>query len=156
MVVYDVPGHTLVEMIDSRTATALTEEEVADSLYERYLQPAYSLYGVKYRKQVRNGMQDSCTFPGFRVLIAGSRRLVVVDSILPEICPKKKIKTDYLLLSHNPRVDIRQLEQIFCVGTYIFDASSSLWNIRRWKSDCYMLTLRFFSVPDQGAYVVNF
>ena len=29
-------------------------------------------------------------------------------------------------------------------------------NIGKWKNDCYVLTLRFFSVPYQGAYVINF
>ncbi len=155
MVVYNIPGNTVVDMISGRGVWRVTGAGITDTLYDRYLRPAHAFYDV-----TDEGMADTCAeaclFPGFRVLLAGNKRLVVVDSILPELYPEKKLRTDYLLLSHNPHVDIRQLEKIFDAAYYIFDASNSLRNIQRWKSDCYVLTLRFFSVPDQGAYVVNF
>ncbi|QHS61838.1 ComEC/Rec2 family competence protein [Chitinophaga agri] len=156
MVVYNIPGHTVIDIIQGRSAAMVSGEEIADSLYERYLRPAHALYGVKHRPSFNDREEDSCQLPGFRIRAVGDKRLVVVDSLLPDRYPQKKIRTDYLLLSHNPRVDIRQLERMFCVDRYIFDASNSRLNIQRWKSDCYVLTLRFFSVPDQGAFVINF
>jgi competence protein ComEC len=155
MVVYNIPGHTVVDMVKGRRVWRLAGAEIADTLYDRYLRPAHAVYGATDEGVIKTSAAG-CFFPGFRVLIVGNKRLVVVDSILPELCPEKKLRTDYLLLSHNPHVDIRQLEKIFDAAYYIFDASNSLRNIQRWKSDCYVLTLRFFSVPDQGAYVVNF
>ncbi|WP_186774148.1 ComEC/Rec2 family competence protein [Chitinophaga pinensis] len=155
MVVYNIPGHTVVEMVNGHRIYSVAGEVMADALYDRYLKPAHVVYGATYRGMV-NTCVEACTFPGFRVLAVGNKRLVVVDSVLPEMHPEKKLRTDYLLLSHNPHVDIRQLEQIFDADCYIFDASNTLRNIQQWKSDCYVLTLRFFSVPDQGAYVVNF
>jgi competence protein ComEC len=156
MVVYNIPGHTLVDAIRGRRAITAGDLDVmrTDSLFSRYLRPAHSLYGVR-SIQAESG-NDSCTFTGLQVLSLEGKRLVIINSSLPCIIPQKKFRTDYLLLSHNPHMDIRQLEQMFDVGCYIFDGSSPLRNIQRWKSDCYMLTLRFFSVPDQGAYVVNF
>jgi competence protein ComEC len=156
MVVYNISGHTVVEAISGHQATVTGDPEVllSDHLYRRYIAPAHDLYGVREMRDVRG--IDGDTLVGLRILSIGQRRLVIVDSALPKIDLQKKLRTDYLLLSHNPHVDIRQLEQMFDVGCYIFDASSRLRNIEQWKSDCYMLTLRFFSVPDQGAYVVNF
>jgi competence protein ComEC len=89
-------------------------------------------------------------------LSMSGKRLLVVDSALAGIPNGKKIRIDYLLLSHNAQVDIKQLNTLFDVGLIIFDASNTPKCIQQWKSDCYALTLRFFSVPDQGAYVVNF
>ena len=156
MVVYNISGHTAVDIVNGRQVSGIAGEVLADSLYDRYLRPAHVLYGVNDEAMARTCAEPCIFFPGFRVLVVGNKRLVVVDSVVPEMCPEKKLKTDYLLLSHNPRVDIRRLEQIFDTDYYIFDASNSLRNIQRWKSGCYVLTLRFFSVPDQGAYVVNF
>lgn len=161
MVVYNIPGHTSVDVIQRHQVTTAGDRDVMrnDSLYDRYLRPAHVLYGMK-QWSADSVSTDSgsagIAFPGLRILSLGQKRLVIVDSALPRIIPQKKFRTDYLLLSHNPKVDIRQLEQMFDVGCYIFDASSRLRNIQQWKSDCYVLTLRFFSVPDQGAYVVNF
>ncbi|WP_170117362.1 ComEC/Rec2 family competence protein [Chitinophaga ginsengisoli] len=156
MVVYNIPGHTWVDVIRAHRLTNAGDKEVMsnDSLYNRYLRPAYVLYGMKQRLCTNDVVKPA--FAGLQVLSLGQKRLVIIDSILPWVIPQKKFRTDYLLLSHNPRVDIRQLEKMFEVGCYIFDASSRLRNIQQWKSDCYVLTLRFFSVPDQGAYVVNF
>lgn len=155
MVVYNIPGHTWLDIVEGRRVSTTGDRELMnnDSLYNHYLRPAQVLYGIKQRVYT---CIDSAAFAGLRILSLGQKRLVIVDSVLPGARPQKKLRTDYLLLSHNPHVDIRQLEQMFVVGCYIFDASSTLRNIRQWKSDCYMLTLRFFSVPDQGAYVVNF
>lgn len=149
MVIYNIPGHTVVDNIRGYRTVTIADPEVIkdDSLFERYIRLAHVLYNVKPSWQKRGGLQ---------VIATGGKRLVVIDSTLPRISIRKKFRTDYLLLSHNPHLDIRQLEQIFTVGCYIFDASSRLRNIQQWKSDCYMLNLRFFSVPDQGAYVVNF
>jgi competence protein ComEC len=157
MVVYNIPGHTLVDAIAGHRATTTGDLEVIgnDSLYNRYLRPAHVLYGIE-RRLNKAPDNTSTGWAGLRILTLEQKRLVVVDSALPPIDLQKKFRTDYLLLSHNPHVDIRQLEKMFDVGCYIFDASSPLRNIEQWKSDCYMLTLRFFSVPDQGAYVVNF
>jgi competence protein ComEC len=157
MVIYNIPGHTCVDIVQANKVTTAGDREVMnnDSLYNRYLRPAHMLYGMKQRLRTGSG-GVSPAFTGLHILSLGQKRLVIVDSVLPRVIPQKKFRTDYLLLSHNPQVDIRQLEQMFEVGCYIFDASSRLRNIQQWKSDCYMLTLRFFSVPDQGAYVVNF
>ncbi|SHM39455.1 ComEC/Rec2 family competence protein [Chitinophaga sp. CF418] len=157
MVVYNIPGHTLVDAIRGHRITAAGDMEVIrnDSLYNRYLRPAHILYGLKRRLNT-GGDSAGAAFAGLHILTLGQKRLVIVDGALPRVDPQKKFRTDYLLLSHNPHVDIRQLERMFDVGCYIFDASSTLRNIQQWKSDCYVLTLRFFSVPDQGAYVVNF
>jgi len=37
----------------------------------------------------------------------------------------------------------------------VFDASNSLWKIQKWKKDCEALNLRFHSVPEQGAFVLD-
>ncbi|PWV53695.1 ComEC/Rec2 family competence protein [Chitinophaga sp. S165] len=156
LVIYNISGHTVVDAISGHQATTTGDAQIllSESSYKRYIQPAHDFYGVRETKHIK-GIGDDAS-GGLRVLSIGRKRLVIVDSTLPRIDLQKKLRTDYLLLSHNPHVDIRQLEQMFDVGCYIFDASSRLRNIEQWKSDCYMLTLRFFSVPDQGAYVVNF
>jgi competence protein ComEC len=89
-------------------------------------------------------------------ILFGNKRLLVFDSAAGVMPAGKKIRIDYLLLSHNAQVDIKQLNALFDIDLIIFDASNTRKCIQQWKSDCYALTLRFFSVPDQGAYVVNF
>ncbi|MBV7528872.1 ComEC/Rec2 family competence protein [Chitinophaga sp. sic0106] len=84
------------------------------------------------------------------------KRLVNVTTSLPDTVPVKKFRTNYILLSRNPPVDIRQIAALYDFDTLVIGTGNSKRRIEQWKNDCYVLTLRFISVPDQGAYVINF
>lgn len=83
------------------------------------------------------------------------KRILRLTGRLPNKPPAERIKIDYILLSHNPRVDISRLRDYFIYELIIFDSSNAPFLIRKWKSACKKLPLRFFSVPDEGAFVVN-
>ncbi|MGN7719434.1 ComEC/Rec2 family competence protein [Chitinophaga sp. 22620] len=86
----------------------------------------------------------------------GNKRLLVLTGNLQHAPPlSKKIKINYILLSHTPKVDISRLQEFFTYDMLIFDASCSAFQIRKWKNACNELPLRCFSVPEQGAFVVN-
>ena len=86
----------------------------------------------------------------------GNKRLLVLgDNLQHAPAPSKKIKIDYILLSHTPKVDISRLQEFFTYDMLIFDASCSAFQLRKWKNACNELPLRCFSVPEQGAFVVN-
>jgi competence protein ComEC len=175
MIVYNVPGYTAVEMIAERRwqfagDTVILHNEV---LEERYLRPSRRQYRLKGGKTLqglkalgglrRDGRlrrdgglirDEGFIHNGF--ISAGNKRLVIVDSSWRPFSPLKKFHTDYLLLSHHPKLSIMQLKDMFVFKMIIFDASNPLWQIQQWKNDCSALTLRCFSVPDQGAYLINF
>lgn len=151
LVVYNVPGYTAMDAVVGRYCrfagdTALLHNA---ALYKRYLQPARLLYGA--REAALPALQQHGPF-----FSAGRKRLVVVDSTWTACTPAKKFCTDYILLSHHPRLSIMQLRDMFDFKMIIFDASNPFWQIQQWKSECSALTLRCFSVPDQGAYLINF
>ncbi|SEW12892.1 competence protein ComEC [Chitinophaga sp. YR573] len=150
LIVYNIPAHTAVDVIYGRSVQFLGDktDAIRDKLVSSCLQTARASFKITRSCQYSSGY-----------ISLGDKRLLVIDSsqrYLPVSAEGKKLQTDYLLLSHNPHVDIKQLDSLYGIGMLIFDASNTSKNIRKWKSDCYALTLRFFSVPDQGAYVVNF
>ncbi|WP_440132608.1 ComEC/Rec2 family competence protein [Chitinophaga sancti] len=145
MIVYNQPRHTGIDFIRGHVVQFVGDDSTANEM----LGTARAFYEV-----------DTGRLPAFEQLghfiCCGNKRLVIVDSALPAGRPSKKFKTDYVLLSHNPHVAIKDLQGFYDAGCYIFDASSSRSRIQEWKSECYALTLHFLSLPDQGAYVVNF
>ncbi|MBV8254487.1 MAG: ComEC family competence protein [Chitinophaga sp.] len=84
------------------------------------------------------------------------KKIVVIDSALGTGIPAKKFQADYILLTRNPHTDIRRILDFYRFDTLIIGAGNSPRRIEQWKSECDVLTLRFISVPDQGAYVINF
>jgi len=150
LIVYNIPAHTAVDVMYGRGVQFLGDNPDAsgNKVVTSCLQTARASFKIT----------RSCRYSSGYVNL-GNKRLLVIDSsqiYIPVSTEGKKLPTDYLLLSHNPHVDIKQLDSLYRIEILIFDASNTSKNIRKWKSDCYALTLRFFSVPDQGAYVVNF
>ena len=89
------------------------------------------------------------------LILFEGKRILRLTGRLPDKPPVKKMKIDYILLSHNPRVDISCLRDYFIYEMIIFDTSNAPFLIRKWKSAAKKLPLRCFSVPDEGAFVVN-
>jgi competence protein ComEC len=150
MIVYNVPAYTAVDIIQERRLRFAGDTGLLHNkaLAERYLQPSRQQYLL----------DDGNAFGGLTggFISFGNKRLVIIDSTWRPFIPLKKFHTDYLLLSHHPKLSIMQLKDMFVFKMIIFDASNPLWQIQQWKNDCSALTLRCFSVPDQGAYLINF
>ncbi len=91
-----------------------------------------------------------------RYILHKGRKIVVIDSALGTCIPDKKFKVDYILLTRNPHTDIRRILAFYRFDTLVIGAGNAPRRIEQWKSECDILTLRFISVPDQGAYVINF
>ncbi|PSL49098.1 competence protein ComEC [Chitinophaga niastensis] len=149
MIVYNVPAYTAIDFVEGSQVQFAGD----DSLWQH---PAgQQLLAARTSMRVHPAIPVTFQQYGKYIRFHG-KQLVIIDSALPKVVPGKKFYTDYILLTHNPHVDIRQLKAFFDCNTFIFAASNSSRRIQQWKSDCYVLTLRFFSVPDQGAYVINF
>jgi competence protein ComEC len=84
-----------------------------------------------------------------------NKRLMVLDSAVCFKPSGDKIDVDVLVISKNIRVSINELVCSIKPKLIVFDASNSLWKISKWKKECDALNLRFFSIKEQGAFVMN-
>lgn len=149
VIIYHVPAYTAIDFIAGNQVQFAGDTGLWQTSIARQIQA------------VRSGLRVSADKIPHLVQLGryfrfGSKQLVIINARLPVTVPRKKFRTDYILLSHNPDVDIKQLKRFFEFDHLIFDGSNSYRKIQQWKNDCYALTLRCFSVPDQGAYVINF
>lgn len=149
MIIYNVPGYTAIDCVEGNQVQFTGNDTIWQLPVATQLRNARSHLGAQPGTPASFRQYGHCfSFEGKRVL--------VLDSALPERAPPEKFRINYILLTHNPPVDISRLGEFYTFDTLIFAASNSSRRIEKWKSDCYVLTLRFFSVPDQGAYVINF
>jgi competence protein ComEC len=84
-----------------------------------------------------------------------NKRLMVLDSTVYFKPIEHKINIDVLVISKNIRINMKELLSTIEPKLIVFDASNSLWKISKWKKECEALNLRFFSIKDQGAFVMN-
>lgn len=142
LVVINIPKSTLVACVEGREGWYIGDSS---------LQGANALLGAEWYWNV-NGFSF---VPERKWVSFGGKRLLVLDGKLPARPPTVKIKIDYILLSHKADINIRRLHEYFIYDLLIFDASVPSFRLGEWKNACKELTLRCFSVPDEGALVVN-
>jgi competence protein ComEC len=59
---------------------------------------------------------------------------------------------NYLILSHNPRISIEKLNEIYPQSSIIIDSSNSFRNSQRWAEECENLGIDCWSVREKGAF----
>ena len=150
LVIYNLPKLTVVEYVEGRKSWRTGDSA---GLEHPALAASQLALGVKENKNPPPAI--SYARQSYLFSIAGKRLLILGANLQHAHPPLKKIKIDYILLSHNPKVDISRLQDFFIYKQLVFDASNSAFQRRKWKNACNQLPLRCFSVPEQGAFVIN-
>lgn len=83
------------------------------------------------------------------------KKMIIIDTAVHLVPAHKKLQTDLLLISKNPRLKIADLTGAITASIIIFDASNSLWKIAGWKKECLALALPCFSIPEEGAFILD-
>jgi competence protein ComEC len=81
------------------------------------------------------------------------KKIAVVESPFPNF--KNKLAVDLLIISGNPNILIGDIERSFSCKLLVFDSSNNPWKIKKWKEECEKSGLRYHSVVDSGAFVMN-
>ncbi|MFT3909970.1 MAG: ComEC/Rec2 family competence protein [Ferruginibacter sp.] len=84
-----------------------------------------------------------------------SKTMIIIDSTIHLTAGESRIKVDILLISKNPHIKIIDLAAALQPTIVVFDASNSLWKIAGWKKECERLALPCFSIPAEGAFMLD-
>ena len=82
----------------------------------------------------------------------GNKSLVLLRPENVDKLPAKPMKTDYLLVSGNPRIRPDQLSKSYLPRWVILDASNSYYNNRRWAKKLTALGWQVWNMSEQGAF----
>lgn len=152
IIVYNIPQHRAIDFV-----TGNNYQFIGDSiLLQEGLLQNFHLKPGRIALQLNHGQDSLPTLfhqDGFYQF--GKKRILLIDQTIAFEIPAQKINVDIIIISKNPKLYIPQLASVFNCELYVFDASSSLWKIGKWKEDCDKLNLRFHSVPDDGAFIVD-
>ncbi|HRI20231.1 MAG TPA: ComEC/Rec2 family competence protein [Panacibacter sp.] len=151
LVVYNVPKQSAIDIIQGRNY-AFTGDSILQQdgfLRNFHLKPARILYRTRAAADSGSSLQKN------RITEINGKKILVIDSALNYREVEEKIAIDVIILSKNPKLYISQLQDIFDFKTVVFDSSNPLWKTELWKKDCESLHLRFHSVAQQGAFVMD-
>jgi competence protein ComEC len=152
LIVYNVPQHKAIDFINGNRYQFVGDSILQEDglLQNFHLKPGRIAQQLDKRTDSLDCVFNSGLFYQFnnkKILIAD--RTIIFDSIAP------KIDLDLLIISKNPRLDITSLAKTFNCKQIVFDASNPSWKIEKWKKECKTLNLKFYSIPETGAFIYN-
>lgn len=150
IIVYNIPHHNAIDFISGKQYAFVGDTSLLNDYYLEsfHLRPSRTLHRIKPENNL-TGLYISYPFVQFQ-----GKRILSIDKPLQFQNPSK-IFLDAIIVSHNPRLSIAELTNVFNCKQFIFDASNSTWKIRQWKKDCDSLHLRHHSTADEGAFEMN-
>jgi competence protein ComEC len=155
LVVYAARQHSAVAVIEKKKVCTIFDEKLLQN-------ESAMLFHVKHHwwscgVNETEPEQKIGQFDFGKIYLVGNTRIAVVDSTmeLKEICFKEKLKVDYLIVSHNPKLRINKLMQIFDCETVIFDSSNKPGRTKYWKQEFAKQGITPWDVSEQGAYIVE-
>jgi len=168
LIVYNVKNCSAINIINSKSNYLLTDTLLQNN--EKILNYAlnnnwiankitdYEIYNIdsiiKYQtlKSKNSFVTQNNEFFNF----CDKKILIMRDKVMAENISDKIIDLDYIILSHNIYISIDDLIKNFTFKQIIFDSSNKLIRIERWTEECQKLGINYYSVPDSGAFVLNF
>lgn len=152
IIVYNVPKYQAVDFVYQDQYFFAGDSILrADALPRNfYLKPSRVSMQLKERETMFLNMEKNG--PVYRF---DQKTLLIADKKFLPDSNAAKIKVDILLVSGNPRFTITALQRSVEASLIVFDASSPLWKIAQWKTECEILHLQYHSVPEQGACVLD-
>ncbi len=153
LIVYNVPQHQAIDFIDGNNYQFVGDSALlVDGMLQNFhLKPGrIQMQLNKQVDSVKNIFTAQDLFYQF-----GNKKILLIDHSISFEEPQEKINVDIIIISKSPKLYIPQLASVFNCKQIIFDASNSLWKIEKWKKDCEGLHLQNYSVPQQGAFILE-
>jgi competence protein ComEC len=151
LIVYNIPRHSAIDVMVGASYffkgdSALQENK---TLQKFHLQPCRLLH------RVINSFNPGKLLVEKNFFRFGNTSFLLIDTPidLTEFYPNTFV--DIIILSHNPDIEIAQINGVITCRQVVFDASNSAWKVTKWQQECAQLGLAAFSVADKGAFVFN-
>jgi hypothetical protein len=161
--VFSFPGKTVIQARTNSQAVLIGDSSALESDWnQRYFQQLWQSTCVKETNvlNVQSISENSSFVFSNKIFLKNQfiqvddKRIVIVNS-LPVTVPKEKLQTDYLVLAENAKSRIEDLVKYFSFKQLIFASSNYKKKTAGWMQQAKSLNISFHSVPDEGAFQIN-
>ena len=170
LIVYNIPGNTAINFIDGKDnilISNLSKNENNSTLLFTTKNNWLDL-GLQKEKIVdinslnRNSLFSNNLIVDNKNLLLKDRylgfynyRFLIINKDFQLKKYTKKLKVDYILITSNNKIKIRDLVKYYNFKNLIIDSSNSPRNIEKWKDECEKCKITYNIVSENGAFVKN-
>jgi competence protein ComEC len=152
-VVLHIPKDSYGMLLQNGKSLPFLQSKDTAALQSRYIDATNTFYQAKLISN--NPQQKETALTANNFIDSNFNCFTIGDAAYCQAFNKTYLrmpKVDYLLLSHNAKVDLSQLDSTHYPKTIIIDGSNSLWKISQWKTQASALPLRLHITAEQGAW----
>lgn len=144
LVIYQVPGRLALDLIAGSHYIFLGDTSQLVKT-DRQLQSARTQSGA-WKRQSLHMISGNTSF------ITGSWQIHVIHDKHIHVQPQTHQRQQLVIMGASAASSLLPLSKLIPNAMYVFDSSSPLWKIEKWKKEADSLHLRHHSVPKQGAF----
>lgn len=152
IIVYNTPKYKAMDLVQGKAYFFIGDDTCRQDGFFRnfHLSPSRILYGLTEADSL-TGLRNNSPYLFFE-----NKAIILLDASTKINTAVAPVNVDIVVLSQNIKYPLSLVRQAFSSQLYVFDGSNSSWKIRQWKNECDSLHLRRHSVPDDGAFVLDF
>ncbi|WP_264898360.1 ComEC/Rec2 family competence protein [Sediminibacterium sp. TEGAF015] len=151
IIIYHTPKHSAIDIMEG-----LGHQFLGDSafnfnpvLVNQVVKPGRTLYRTgKSIRPVSVALQKPFIISRNKVILIAGPQLPFPDLATVPI-------VDLIVITGSRPVPMKAIAKYFPATLLVFDSSTPLWKIQKWKKEAERLHLRHYSVPEKGAFEYN-
>lgn len=149
LIVYNVPRYPAIELINGNNSLFIGDTILwrNDFLQNFHLKPSRNLMRIN-----NIYFQHTSNFSFFEY---AKKKIICIQTSFQSKPLKNPVPVDILIISGNPRLYFKTINQLFKIQQVVFDGSVPAHKLKYWKKDCALLNIPFHDVSEQGAFVIN-
>jgi len=151
-VVYNIPKISAIDFVRNNKNQLFINTNIksAGDFVKYNIKPFWNYY------QIENPEIKQLNEEPFHYYVFNEQKIVQINNNwLTQYHPNKKLEVDYIILSENADVRIKELVRYIKSKMIIFDSSNNFYTIARWKEQSKVLGIDYYDISEQGAFILK-
>ncbi len=151
LIVYNISQHTAIDVVSGKNKVCFYDSLLQNDADANnfYLKPA------QIALRVKNEFSQPLSFDKNWAIQSSNKTILIVSKPFSILDSGNKRKADIIIITKGVKLLISDLQKAFDCSLIVADNSIPLWTVKKWKQDCDSFHVRFHSISQNGALVMN-
>jgi competence protein ComEC len=151
LIVYNIAHHQAIDLIRGHNCLLLADSAI-------FNEPSAQNFTLKPSRMELNIKKVSQLYLDANMITqvdAGNKNIFIINGQVMVQPGSPRYPADIIILSGSSDISISELQRLTGCMKIIFDSSCPAWKIKRWETGCINAGIPFYSVVENGAFILN-
>lgn len=157
-IVYAIPKMSVIDFISAQEHVLVTDTSYHEKIGIKYMKPNWCNLGLQEPVVAPTNIKTSTLFVKDEAIQFYTKRIIILKDagkIKVLYQEGKSMVVDYVIVSKNVNVRMKEVLGVYKPRCVVFDLSNSFYRIKKWEKECRVLHQLYYSIADSGAYIAE-